>query len=77
MAQFELTARHTMNNHGLYIDRGTKLNINIPLIGITQGNFFGNPRCANTILQQLAAQGIIVPSNSPILNRGHWDIKVK
>lgn len=76
MAQFELSAHCTMNNHGMHIEKGSKVNINIPLMGILPNNLFGNPRCADMIRQQFSAQGYTIPPNSPILNRGYWDIKM-
>lgn len=77
MAQFVLTARHPSFFGGQSIDRGQSFTINIPMMGITPVNLFNNSRCADSILQQFKNQGIDLPKNSPLLNGGHWDIKMK
>lgn len=76
MAQFVLTARHTSDIGGQHIDRGQMFNINVAMTGITPVNLFGNSRCADTVIRQFSAQGIELPKNSPLLNGGHWDIKM-
>ncbi len=77
MATFELTARQQMFlGNGNVISKGTPISIHIPMMGIVPGNLFGNPRCRDAVLQQFAMNGINVPPNSPILSRGHWDIKM-
>jgi len=77
MAKFKLTAHQTMNlGQGIQIPKGQQLSINIPIMGITPGNLFGNPRCKDALLQQLSVNGINVPPNSPILDRGHWEVKM-
>lgn len=77
MAQFVLTARHQSDIGGQHISRGDTFNINIPMTGITSVNLFGNSRCVDTLLRQLSAQGLDLPKNSPVLNGGHWDIKMR
>ena len=77
MAQFVLTARHPSFFGGQYIDRGQSFTINIPMMGITPVNLFNNSRCADSILKQFSAQGIELPKSSPLLNGGHWEIKMK
>lgn len=76
MPKFELTAKHTMNQNGLRIDQGQSLTIMIPMTGITPINLFNNSRCKNTLLQQLAANGIPLPPNSTWLTLGLWDVKM-
>ena len=50
MAQFLLTAKQGINRpNGLHLDKGTQIMINVPLLGIQPGNFFGNPRCKDII----------------------------
>ncbi len=50
--------------------------INVPLLGIQPGNFFGNPRCKDIILQQFRAQGISVPyADQAFYSRGNWDVR--
>lgn len=77
MALFILTARHQSNIGGQHIDRGASFTVNIPKDGITPVNLFGNSRCTDILLHQLGAQGLVLPKNSPLLNRGHWDIQMK
>ncbi len=76
MPQFVLTAIHPSFFGGQSIDRGQSFTINAPM-GITPVNLFKNSRCADSILQQFKAQGIDLPKNSPLLNGGNWDIKMK
>lgn len=77
MSKFELTAHCQMYlGQGVCIPKGQQMIINIPMMGITPGNLFGNNRCKDMVLQQFAVNGISVPPTSPILNRGHWDIKM-
>lgn len=77
MAQFTITARHTSNIGGQHVERGQQFNVNVCMMGITPINLFNNSRCADTILKQLSAQGLELPKNSPLLNGGHWDIKMR
>ncbi len=77
MAQFVLTARHASCIGGQHIDRGQQFNINVCIMGITPINLFNNSRCADTILRQLSAQGLDLPKNSPLLNGGYWEIKIR
>lgn len=77
MAQFILTASHSCNIGGQHIERGQSFSVNIPMMGITPGNLFNNSRCTDNILKQFSAQGIDLPKDSPLLNSGHWDIKMK
>lgn len=77
MAQFVITARHSCNIGGQHIEKGDSFNINIAMTGIVPTGLFGNSRCADTILKQLSAQGLELPKNSPILNLGYWDVKMK
>lgn len=77
MAQFELTARHSSNIGGQHIDRGQTFTINVAMMGITSVNLFNNSRCVDTLLRQFSAQGLELPKDSPLLNGGHWDIKMK
>lgn len=77
MAKFELTARFTMQlGTGSQIPKGQIMIINIPMMGIGPSNLFGNPRCKDALLQQFQMNGISLPPNSPLLNRGHWDTKM-
>lgn len=77
MAKFEIMANRSSDIAGLHIDRGQTFTINIPMRGISPTNLFGNSRCADTILRQFSAQGLDLPKNSPLLNSGHWEIKMK
>lgn len=78
MAQFILTARHDINRpNGFHLDKGTQLNITIPLLGITPGNLFGNNRCKDYLLQQFNINGIsIPPTDLGFYSRGSWDIEM-
>ena len=76
MAQFFLTARHSSDIGGQHIDRGQAFTINVPMMGVTPVNLFNNSRCVDTILKQFSAQGLELPKDSPLLNGGHWDIKM-
>lgn len=77
MSQFILTAKQGINRpNGFHIDKGTQLVINIPIMGIQPGNFFGNPRTKDFILTQFRAQGMnIPPSDQAFYSRGNWDVK--
>lgn len=77
MATFELTLRHNMCIDRQTWDKGQQFDIKIGMMGITPTNLFGNSRCVDTVLRQFSAQGLDLPRNSPFLNRGHWDIKMK
>lgn len=76
MAQFILTARHISNIGGQHVDRGQQFRLNVCTTGITPINLFGNSRCSDTVLKQLSAQGLHLTKSSPLLNKGHWDIKM-
>lgn len=77
MPKFELTARFTMNmGNGIQVPKGQHMTINIPMMGIGPNNLFGNPRCRDSLMQQFSVNGLSLPTNSPILNRGHWDVKM-
>ncbi len=76
MAMFTLTARHSSNIGGQHIDRGQTFSINVAMMGINPVNLFNNSRCVDTILKQFSAQGLELPKDSPLLNGGHWDIKM-
>ena len=77
MAKFELTANSQMYlGNGACIPKGQQMTINIPMMGINPNNLFGNSRCKEMLLQQFAVNGISLPSNSPFLNKGHWDVKM-
>ena len=59
MAQFILTAKQDINRpNGFHLDKGTQLNITIPMMGIAPGNLFGNNRCKEQLLQQFKMNGI-------------------
>lgn len=77
MPTFVLTARHNSDIGGQHIDRGQVFTINVNMMGITPTNMFGNSRCTDTVLRQFSAQGLDLPKNSPLLNSGHWDIKMR
>ena len=77
MASFELTLRHNAYIGGQNLTRGQQFNLNVNMMGITPTNLFGNSRCVDTVLRQFSAQGLDLPKNSPLLNGGHWDIKMK
>ena len=54
MSKFELTAHCQMYlGQGVCIPKGQQMIINIPMMGITPGNLFGNNRCKDMVLQQL------------------------
>ena len=78
MAQFILTAKQDINRpNGFHLDKGTQLNITIPMMGITPGNLFGNNRCKEQLLQQFKKNGIFIPpTDSGFYSRGNWDIKM-
>lgn len=46
------------------------------MMGINPVNLFNNSRCVDTILKKFSAQGLELPKDSPLLNGGHWDIKM-
>lgn len=77
MASFVLTLRHNACISGQNLTRGQQFNLNVNMMGITPTNLFGNSRCVDTVLRQFSAQGLDLPKNSPLLNGGHWDIKMK
>lgn len=78
MPQFNITARHqTCLGNGMVIDKGDNFTLNIPMVGITPNNLFGNSRCKDIILRQFSNQGIELHPNSPLLNSGRWDIKAR
>lgn len=77
MAQFIITARHPSDIGGRHINRGQQFSLNVNMLGITPSNLFNNSRCVDTVLRQFAAQGLDLPKNSPLLNGGHWDIKIR
>lgn len=76
MAQFILTARHFSNIGDQHVDKGQQFTINVCMTGIAPINLFGNSRCADTVLKQFSAQGLDLTRSSPLLNKGHWDIKM-
>ena len=76
MVVFELTAtRQMVLGNGMIVDKGMPLNI--PMHGITPYNLMNNSRCRDMVLQQFAMNGIPLPNNSPFLNPGCWNIKMK
>lgn len=78
MATFDLIARHQMVlGNGIVVAKGSPVTLNIHIQGITPVNLFGNSRCKDQILQQFAVNGIQLPPNSPFLNKGHWEIKMR
>ena len=77
MATFQLTLRHDACISGQNLTRGQQFNLNVNMTGITPTNLFGNSRCVDTVLRQFSSQGLDLPKNSPLLNGGHWDIKMK
>jgi hypothetical protein len=79
MAQFVLTAKHIIQRaSGLHIDSGTQITVNIPMMGITPYNLFGNSRCKDQLLQQFRINGIDAPAtDAGLYSRGTWDIKMK
>ena len=77
MASFVLTLRHNASIAGQDLTKGQQFNLNVNMMGITPTNLFGNSRCVDTVLRQFSAQGLDLPKNSPLLNGGHWDIKMK
>lgn len=77
MASFILTLRHNACIAGQDLTRGQQFSLNVNMMGITPTNLFGNSRCVDTVLRQFSAQGLDLPKNSPLLNGGHWDIKMK
>ena len=76
MATFELRLNHDICIGGHNKSKGQLFILNMDK-GITPVNLFQNSRCADTVLKQLSAQGLDLPKNSPLLNKGHWDIKMK
>lgn len=78
MAVFELTAtRQMVLGNGMIVDKGMPLTLNIPMHGITPYNLMNNSRCRDQVLQQFAMNGVPLPPNSPYLNPGCWNIKMR
>lgn len=77
MANFQLTLRHNTCIGGQTCDKGAQYNINVNMMGITPTNLFQNSRCIDSVIRQFSAQGLDLPKNSPLLNGGHWDIKMR
>ena len=78
MAIFELTAtRQMVLGIGMIVDKGMTLTLNIPMNGITPYNLMNNSRCRDQVLQQFAMNGVPLPPNSPYLNPGCWNIKMR
>lgn len=77
MANFQLTLRHNACIGGQTCDKGQQFNINVNMMGITPTNLFRNSRCVDTVIRQFSAQGLDLPKNSPLLNGGHWYIKMR
>lgn len=75
---FVLTLRNPVNRaDGTHLDRGATFLINIPVMGITPNNLFGNSRCKEQLIKQLQFHGIDLPKNDPLYNnKGYWDIKM-
>ncbi len=77
MAHFELTLRHDVCIDKQTWGKGQQFDIKLGVIGKTPKNLFGNFCCVYTVLRQFSTQGLDLPKNSPLLNGGHWDIKMK
>ena len=75
---FVLTLRNSVNRaDGAHIDKGAAFLINIPVMGITPTNLFGNSRCKDQLIKQLLLHRIDLPKNDPLYNnKGYWDIKM-
>lgn len=77
MAQFQLTATSDINRcNGFHMDKGTTININIHMAGITPYNLFNNSRCQEALIQQFKLNGIDLPRTDAVFSRGYWDIKM-
>lgn len=78
MPRFEISARHEMSlGQGNWVHKGDSFNINITIPNTVPGSLFGNLRNRESIVHQLYAQGIVLPTNSCWLNANHWEIKMK
>lgn len=77
MPKFELTAKYDMMHNGMVIYKGQTLEISVPQGGITKNNLFNNSRCAANVLHQFKMNEYDIAPNSPWLNAGKWDIKMK
>lgn len=79
MAQFVLTARYDINrSNQFHLDKGTQLNITIPMAGISTFNLFNNSRCKDALLNQFKLQGINIPaSDMAFYSLGCWDVKMR
>ena len=76
MPTFTLTTNRTGPiGGGQSITKGDDYRINIPLNYITSGNLFLTPNIRSTILQQLSNQGLVLPNNTPLLNKGTFDVQ--
>lgn len=78
MPTFILTARHDINRPQMHICRGEEITVNIPMLGITPVNLFGNSRCQDALVRQFENNGIYVPmTDAAVYSRGAWDIKMR
>jgi len=78
MPQFEIRSRHEMAlGQGNWVHRGDTFNILITIPNTVPGSLFGNQKNKESIVRQLAAQGVYLPPSSCWLNANHWDIKMR
>lgn len=76
MAVFELKTKQPMwENNRQVAESGMSVRINIGVPGITANNLMTNPRCRDSVLFQLASQGIHLREGSNYLAPGYWNIK--
>lgn len=77
MPRFEISARHEMSlGQGNWVHKGDSFNINITIPNTVRRAFLEIYEI-ESIVRQLYAQGIVLPTNSCWLNANHWEIKMK